>query len=533
MDTGIRHILNFGHTFGHALEMSPGTHLYHGECVAIGILVSCMLSEDPEIFETAKSIFEKFGCIRALKPVDLSKMLFDKKRQGTVIKEVVLTAIGAAEVQAYNAQELGKLFAQKYEVLQGLELQTTDQSFVFQATTLAGTVHNPPSKSYAHRYIIAAALSDTQTILEGMFELSNDIQVTIAAVQNLGVAITWEPVTGRLEITPGAKALAENPTVQMGESGTSLRLLLPLLVQQLGKVRIIGENKLPTRPMDTYYEALQGVKFTQEELNQNLPLQCEGTIQATNYAIDGNVSSQFLSGLLIVLPLLEGTSEITLRTPLESIPYVQMTLDVLMDFGIKIDHTEDYSHFTIHGKQKFVSKGNYQVEQDYSSRGFFEVAASLPQHTITIDPPRMETLQGDAIVADVINEGLRVVDLMDVPDTAPILSILFTQTGGKLLNTQRLQFKESDRLAAVCDMLEKMGITFINDTAAHTLEIHPGIIRGGKFNTYEDHRMTMSLIVASTIASSPIELAEIKSTEKSYRNFIQHYEKLGGIVDEK
>lgn len=532
-DTGIRHLLNFGHTFAHALEMSETNKLYHGECVAIGMLVSTKLAGEAETFNQVKALLEQFDCLRVLEDVDLTKILYDKKRLNNDIKEIILPKIGHPEIITYTLEKLMEQFTEIYkELQQDASLSVCKQQFHFRKVKLQGTIVTPPSKSYAHRFLIAAALSNAPTLLTGLHELSDDILVTTQSLTALGCKTEYDAHKGTLLVIPHSQQKsAQVQTVHMKESGTSLRLLIPVLISQLKTVRITGENKLPERPLNTYFDIFTDVHFTKEAVGKNLPLLCSGTITPGEYALEGNVSSQFISGLLFTLPLLNGKSKITMTSTLQSLPYVEMTLEVLAAFGIIAEHDDSYTIFSIPGNQQYHSTGTYAIEQDYSARGFFEVANAIADHDITILPPATQTTQGDAIVLDIIKDQLHEVDLMHAPDTAPILAILFSQITGMLHKTDRLKFKESDRLVAICAFLEKMGVPFKVDN--DTLFIQQAKINGGHFDTHKDHRITMALIIASTISKDDFILDEIKSCEKSYKNFIEQYEQLGGFVDEK
>ncbi|MGL5041708.1 MAG: iron-containing alcohol dehydrogenase [Culicoidibacterales bacterium] len=532
-DTGQRHLLNFGHTFAHALELSSPTHLYHGECVAIGMLVSSLMSGNLATYTRVRELLEKFDCLREFQPVDLSKIISDKKRADADIFEVFLPEIGKPEIRATNMATLQQLFATTYSTIRAdKSIKTCKSQFVFSPVKLQGTITIPPSKSYAHRYLIAAALANTPTILSGFSERSDDIIVTQTAIEALGAKTIFDAAAGTISVFPHHVPVSSSrPSVDLKESGTSLRLLLPVLIAKLGSVRLTGENQLPKRPLDTFFTCFSDVRFTKEVEQLNLPLVCDGVIKPGHYSLEGNISSQFLSGLLLTLPLLEASSTISMSSALQSVPYVVMTLEVLHDFGITVSHSADYSTFEIPGLQQYKSAGAYIVESDYSGRGFFEVANAFAEHDITILPPAHATTQGDRLVLDVIHDKNYRVDLIDVPDTAPILAVLFSQFGGIMHNTDRLKYKESDRLAAIARFLSKMGIPFVIE--GDDLIISPGTVLGGHFDTYKDHRITMSLIIASTIASTPFILDEITSVGKSYKNFIEHYQILGGFVDEK
>ncbi|MGL4589066.1 MAG: iron-containing alcohol dehydrogenase [Mycoplasmatales bacterium] len=539
-DLGIRHVLNFGHTYAHALELTSDVHLFHGEAVIHGILIACATTDQLTLnfqkkpFKRLQNLVNKFGLLKACSTVDFKKIINDKKRSATNIKELFIaddyqiTTIEIPIEKLHQHFELG--FKQLVETD---SLKYTPNAFHFQPTKLSGTVHVPPSKSHAHRLIIAAALSDKPTILNNVHEISYDIYVTLNAISFLGATYQVNCTQMQIIIYPNSQPKQQDQTINMEESGTSLRLLLPLMLVDNIRRTITGENKLPTRPNKIYHNLMldQKIDFSFLETDKFLPLTLQGTLNAGEYLIDGSVSSQFISGLLFTLPLLNGESKIVIENQLESIPYVQMTLDVLQNFGIIVKYEQDYSEFIIPGNQVYTSLGSYEVEQDYSGRCFWEVANALGNQ-IKILPERKPTLQGDSIVGELINQKIQTLDLTDIPDSAPIMAVYYSQVlNGQLQNTERLKYKESDRLQAIIDFLSVNQIKINQD--ANNLSIEQGKWSGGICNTYLDHRILMALVIGSTTATGPITVSEITSSKKSYSKFIEMYLKLGGKFDEE
>lgn len=520
LDSGVRHVLNFGHSFAHAIELN--NDLYHGECVCLGILVA---TYNAKLFDEVKTLFEKFECIRRIENLDLSLMSNDKKSDGAIIKEVFLNDINEFKIVECKLNNLISDYEERYHKLKS-EVNYSPTNYVFSPVSLSGNVVIPPSKSILHRYLIASALSKTEIVLTGVNCICDDVAVTIEALKQLGSDVTYSNDTLIIK-----KKDFDLDVINMKESGTSLRVLLPLLMHFNDEVTIVGENNLGKRPMSEYFKIFeeQGVYYSHGE--DYLPLTVKGKLKPGVFNLDGSVSSQFVSGLLFLLPILDGDSTINIKNNLESLPYVLLTIKVLNDFGVTVECNEDYTVFKIKGNQKYLGKMFYQIEQDYSSRAFFEVAGSFDVHQIKIENELDKSLQGDTIVCEIVSDKIGSVDLTNVPDTALILAVYYAINGGVLKNVGRLKYKESNRLDAIKDFLTKMNIRF--EVEDDDLVIHPGKISGGVFDTYLDHRVTMALIIASTVATDKIYLPEIKSINKSFPTFIECYETLGGFVDEE
>lgn len=539
LDTGIRHILNYGHTFAHALEMTNRKkHLYHGECVAFGMLINAKLTQNPFIYQKTKEIFNQFSCLKPIdEEIDWQKMLYDKKQAAGKIKEIFLSEIGKPEIKTQKMDVLIQDFQHAYEeILADQKIKYSKNCFVFSPTILKGSILIPPSKSYLQRTLLAAALANQPTTIEQVSSLADDVQVAIDVIEKMGAKVMYFPKQQKLEVSPIpdlASLKKQSFVCNMRESGTSLRLFIPVLTHLYKDIYITGENRLPYRPLNTFFTLFdtQQISYDFPSTEQHLPLTVSGIFKNSTFRIKQNTSSQFLSGLLMLAPLLNETVEITLTSSPESLPYIKMTLAVLASFGVEVRTFSDYTRFVISKNEKYQTPKSYTIEQDYSSRTFWEIANQLGKHNIDIQPPFQNSLQGDSVVHDFMQQQQTTIDLRDIPDTAPILAIYLAQKKGMLKNTYRLQYKESNRLEAIQDFLEKMRIPY--EQNKNILYINKGKMHGGYFNTYKDHRITMSLIIASTITDEPVIIDEIKSIQKSYPQFIEQYLKLGGEMDEK
>lgn len=526
LDKSIRHLLNLGHTFAHALELET-KDLYHGEAVALGLLVNAYQSTD---YLKLKNLFEKFQLIRSFPQFDLSKMINDKKRSKNIIKEPTLLSIGHVEIKDYEYSELIKLYESNYEKIQ-TDYQLFKPTFIFRPTKLKGIVNIPCSKSMLHRYLIAASLSKQEVTLNNVDSLNDDIKATINVLKYLDTKVIFDSKQRTLTIFP-FKYDNLDYEIYFNESATTLRMILPVLSKHLieNNIKFIfnAHSSLQKRPLTTYYKLFKKQSITYS--NNILPCTFDNYLQPDTFYLEDNLSSQFISGLLFYLPLLKKDSQIILKDKPNSLPYIKMTIKTLKDFNIVIEHDENYQQYYIKANQEYQALTNYDIEQDYSSRSFFEVAKVFNPEII-MQPEASPSLQADYQLIDIINNDIHQLDLTDMPDSASIMSIFYSQTGGHIINTNRLIHKESNRLQAICDFLNQAKVNFIEKD--NELIIDKSIFNGGYFNTYHDHRICMSLIIASTIANSNIEISEIKSINKSFPTFINEYERLGGFCDEQ
>lgn len=395
---------------------------------------------------------------------------------------------------------------------------------------LTGKVCAPPSKSAAHRAVLCAALSSGVSQISNL-SYSQDILATLSAVESLGAK---KMIDGSTATITGLCKVDElnNVEINCNESGSTLRFIIPIALAIGGKFSITGKGRLLSRPLDDYYKIfdLRGISYRKE----NDRIYFDGKLTGGTYELSGNVSSQYITGLLFALPLLCEDSEIVITTPLESKGYINMTLEALSRFGIYIKTSEDLRHFYIKGNQKY-SPCNYTVEGDYSQAAFFYVANAIG-NGVEIEGLLENSTQGDKAILDVIKtmenvKNERTIDVSQIPDLVPIMTVLATQTEGKtrIVGAGRLRIKESDRLSAVTEELTKLGAKI--EEHEDSLTIYGKTkLTGGITDSHNDHRIAMSLAVASTVASGEIIITGADSVRKSYGDFWDIFCELGGNI---
>lgn len=397
-------------------------------------------------------------------------------------------------------------------------------------SVLRGNLSIPASKSCAHRAVICAALADGVSTLSGI-TMSKDIEATISSMTALGASfeINGDIVTVK-GISGGIDGTAE---IDCNESGSTLRFIMPVAAALGVKSVFIGKGRLPQRPIDIYKRELKnhGITFHTEEM----PYEISGILTGGKYEIEGNVSSQFITGLLFALPLAKEDSEIIMTSHLESRPYVDITIDILRRYGIEISETEN--SFLIKGNQKYTPYDEH-IEGDYSQAAFFFVANALGSD-VNILNLKEDSVQGDKAITDIIADTLKngsvtgyKADCSDIPDLVPILSVLgaYGNMPSTIYNAERLRIKESDRLAACADMLNNLGgnVTVTSDG----LEILPtNGLNGGTIDSYGDHRIVMAAAIAALNCKGDVIIKGAEAAEKSYPTFFEDYVKLGGKAD--
>lgn len=408
-------------------------------------------------------------------------------------------------------------------------------------TPLGGTICVPASKSQAHRALICASLCEQPTTI-ALDGLSQDILATIDCLRSLGTEITVEEDT--LIVTP-AKARPKLPVLDCCESGSTLRFLVPVVAALGLPTAFVGEGRLPQRPLTALRCALgaQGVRFEGE----GLPLWVHGTLRSGRFTLPGDVSSQYLSGLLFALPLLEGDSTIELSSPLESRPYVEMTVAMLAQFDISIDETPN--GYAVAGGQRYRSPGRLTVEGDWSNAAFWLCAGALG-HEVRCENLLPSSTQGDRAVAALLTQmGARItcnkhfvhaapvplsainIDASKIPDLIPVLCVVASVSAGhtRIYNAARLRLKECDRLHATAEALAALGARI--EERGDELHIE-GVahLRGGEVQGYNDHRMVMSMAIAASVCQAPVIIRGAQAIEKSYPRFFEDYQQLGGNV---
>ena len=407
-------------------------------------------------------------------------------------------------------------------------------------SVLSGTIQSISSKSHAHRVLICAALSQNPTKIYCNV-MSKDIAATIACLKSMGTEIITDGDT----ITVIPKEFNKDSSLDCNESGSTLRFFMPV-VSALGmNATINGRGRLPQRPISPLKEEMEkkGVTF---HTGNVFPLHLSGQLQSGEYEIQGNISSQFITGLLFALPKLQGDSKLKLIPPVESKSYLDITVSVLRQFGIEIQEKENL--YIIKGNQKYTSPEEIRVEGDWSNASFLLCAGALCEKGVTVTDLDINSPQGDKKILEVLkNMGADVsisgseitvkknklngitVDASDIPDAVPIISVVATACEGDttIINAGRLRIKESDRIASVMDMLSSVGAD-VTETDDGIIIRGGNILTGGTVNGYNDHRIVMSASILSSLCKDKVIITDGNAVEKSYPDFFTDFNNMGG-----
>lgn len=405
-----------------------------------------------------------------------------------------------------------------------------------------GAIKPPSSKSISHRAIICASLSKGKSIISNV-DVSDDIIATVNAFKNLGVKFNIFNKTIEVE-SKGISHLQQEKMIDCNESGSTIRFLIPLMSNAY-KTQFKGKSSLLKRPFTIYEDIFnnQNLVFKQ---NDNY-IETVGRLKPANYSIPGDISSQFISGLLFTLPLLDRNSTIEITGKFESKQYVDITIKVLDHFGITIEKTE--KGFFIKGNQKYHAS-NISIDSDYSQAAFYAVLGCI-NNDIEIQDLNLESLQPDKRILEFINlmngsfetKGSNVlihksnttgaiIDVSQCPDIAPITSLLAALSKGKthIINAKRLVIKESNRLLATHKILNALGVkVFMNEDSLKI--VGTDIIKGTEVDSFNDHRIAMTLSIAATVASGPITILRAEAINKSYPRFYKDLEQLGVQIE--
>ena len=384
-----------------------------------------------------------------------------------------------------------------------------------------GCVLAPPSKSMAHRMLMGAGLAEGTSVVDNI-ELSEDIKATLGILEALGAKYKIED---RKVIMKGVgdKKLQTNQKLNSNESGSTLRFFIPLLLSGGERAEFTGAKRLFERPLGIYEEICneQGILFEKHEAG----LTVEGQLQAGHFKVKGNISSQFITGLLFALPLLEGDSVLEVLPPIESRAYIDMTLEALETFSVQVK--QEKNTFYIAGNQNYQAK-DVTVEGDYSNAAFLD-AFNLIGGNVLVEGLRENTLQGDKIYKtyyEVLKEEHPVMDIAECPDLGPILmGMAATGNGARFTGTRRLRIKESDRGAVMAEELAKFGIQV--DVMENEIVVHKGTLTkpSEALNSHNDHRIAMTMATLCTITGGTIDGAE--SVRKSFPNYYDVIGQLG------
>ncbi|MEM3745417.1 MAG: 3-phosphoshikimate 1-carboxyvinyltransferase [Candidatus Bathyarchaeia archaeon] len=418
---------------------------------------------------------------------------------------------------------------------------------------LSGSVKAPPSKSYTHRAIVAASLSN------GLSEIRNalicdDTLATIEACRKLGAEISGTP-NGAFRILGSPKPKTPDDVINCRDSGSTMRFITPICALADGISVLTGGRSLRNRPMGPLLEALNqlGVKCYSTRGDGRPPIVVfGGGIRGGRAIIRGDVSSQFITGLLFASPMAEGDTSIALSTPLESKPYVDVTLDVIRKHGVLVK--EEQTAFHIPSGQRY-KPCNHFIEGDYSSAAFLLAAAAVTGSRIRVENLFKNSLQGDRLIVKILSEaGAEVniyenfvevegsvkplnpisVDMRDNPDLVPVCAVLACMAEGKsvISGVGRLRFKESDRVEALLTELSKMKaeIKVLDDKI-----IVYGVreLKGAEIDPHGDHRIAMACAVAALAAKGETVIHDAECINKSYPDFIRDMRLLGVEILER
>ncbi len=385
---------------------------------------------------------------------------------------------------------------------------------------LVGEIKIPPSKSVAHRAMVCSFLAGGGKV-EPIID-SNDMKA-------------MEQVINAFQFNRN--------DIDCIESGNTLRFMIPVGAALGKKCTFYGKGRLPERPITEYLRLLSehGVKCVAE--NGKIPLEIDGKLESGDYEIAGNISSQYITGLLFALPILDGDSKIILTTPLESKPYVDMTIAVLKDYGITICETE-YGYF-VKGNQKY-SKRDYIVESDWSQAAFFLVAGAI-NGDVKLKGLDVNSTQGDKEIINILkkfganieicNDYITVkksnlkgidIDVSQIPDTVPALAVAaaFAEGETRIYGGERLRLKESDRIESVVTNLKALGVKV--DETSDGMVIRGGNVHGGKIISFNDHRIAMAFSIAALAAQGESIISDWECINKTYPTFFEDYNSLGG-----
>lgn len=401
-------------------------------------------------------------------------------------------------------------------------------------------VQMPPSKSIAHRAMIASALSPGESILIP-FPDSLDAEATLGCLTALGTECKRDKKG--LSIKGGMKCRFESVVLDCGESGSTLRFMIPLALLLNQEIILTGKGRLFQRPHGPYLEALasKGAYIRQKKNS----ITVKGPIGSGTYELPGHISSQFVTGLLLVLPVIKGDSRIVITSPLQSKSYVDLTLKVMKDFGVSVKNL-GYEQFIIPGNQSYSSR-KYMIEGDFSGAAYFLAAGALG-HAVECLGLNRDSLQGDRAIIDILKScgsevefgqsgqiracpGLLTgvtVSVEDIPDLVPPLAALFCFCKGesRIINAKRLRIKESDRLHALSLELNRLGANI--EEREDGLKIN-GVktLIGGEADAHNDHRIAMALALASLRSINPVIIKGADCVGKSYPGFFDDFFKGG------
>ena len=380
-----------------------------------------------------------------------------------------------------------------------------------QPTRLHGSVKAIASKSQAHRFLICASFSDAETILYCP-ETNRDIEATASCLRALGANITR--TADSYHVLP-IRNLPESAVLNCCESGSTLRFMLPI-AGALGVDTLFQmEGRLPQRPLSPLWEEMERMGCSLSRPTEST-IRCKGKLMSGTYVIDGSISSQFITGLLFALSLIDGKSNLKITGKQESKPYIDMTRSAMELFSAP----------------DFHSPGRIEVEGDWSNGAFFLAAKALG-NDLSVTNLNPQSAQGDRMVTQLLPalEKHIHIDAADIPDLVPVLAVVAAaREGAVFTNIRRLRLKESDRVMAVEHLIQSLGGKA--ESAENELTVYGTGLTGGCVNSHNDHRIAMAAAIAATVCSEPVTILGAEAVNKSYPTFWKEYCKLGGHYEQ-
>ena len=419
---------------------------------------------------------------------------------------------------------------------------------------LNGTIMAQPSKSMAHRAIICASLAKGKSKIDNVV-LSEDISATLGAAASLGAKIKIEDsfnYSGRKLITINSEGRISpiEKVIDCIESGSTARFMMPITRLDKSPSTFTGSGRLRERPFDIYKNLFSEKGIIYKDNEGKMPIFLSGELVPGTYNLSGDVSSQFVSGLLFALPILEDNSEINIIGDLQSLPYIKMTIEVLEEFGICIGYESDYKKIIIPGNQSYKALPLYVVEGDWSQAAFFCVMGVITGQ-LTLTGLNLNSCQGDKVIMNILKEmgaspeineqGIKfnrsklrgvTVDVSQCPDLVPAIAVAASNAEGttSIINGARLRIKESDRLMTTCRELNNLGADIIEKADGLIIKGKPGLTGGKTFGS-GDHRIVMAVATASSICSGFVEIEGYEAVKKSSPEFWEDFISLGGEVE--
>ncbi len=407
------------------------------------------------------------------------------------------------------------------------------------AGTRTGKVKAISSKSHVHRLLICAALGDKKTVIKNV-NFSKDIYATINCLDKFLADIFIE--NNDIFVMPYEEPRA-NKILNLNESGSTYRFLVPIVCALGVNASFIGAERLEERPLSPLYELLVEHGAVLSEKGR-FPLECNNKLSAGEYVISGEVSSQFISGLIFALPLIDGDSVITVTGKIESYPYIKMTIDAVRQFGISV--VENKNQFFIKGNQKYNSPIEVLAEGDWSNSAFFACMGAVSERGIRIENLNKNSLQGDKEILNILSQmGADIywenndvivkknklngidIDASQIPDLVPVLAVIASKANEKtrIFNAQRLRIKESDRIESVYSMLKNLG-AIVEKTDDGFVICGKEQLDGGNIYSENDHRIVMSAAVASCFSKEAVIINGEEAVAKSYPRFFDDFDLL-------